>query len=113
MVTVPEVVAYLDEALPALAVGDGRGRLLAAEHLHGLDRLLLARHAEVRNRSECFNLSQFGGRISARDTEIWKIIMISRNLPCSLSGSKQEKEGQLRTKQNAKQNMRKWNKKGE
>ena len=92
--------------MAALAVGNGRGRLLAAEHLYGLDGLLLARHAEVRNRSECFNTSHLGGSISARDTEIWKIIMISRNLPCSLSGSKQEKEGQLRAKENMNQNNR-------
>ena len=30
--------AYLDEVLSALAVGDCRGRLLAAEHLHGLGK---------------------------------------------------------------------------
>ena len=92
--------------MAALAVGNGRGRLLAAEHLHGLDRLLLARHAEVRNRTECFNLSQFEDIIVARDTEIWKNLTISRNLPCSLSGSKQEKEGQLRAKENMNQNNR-------
>ena len=69
-IPVPDVAAYLDESMAALAVGNGRGRLLAAEHLHGLDGLFLARHAEVKNRSECFNLSQFGCRIMARDRNL-------------------------------------------
>ena len=51
--------AYLDESLPALAVRDGRRRLLAAEHLHGLDGLFLARHAVGNNWQKTLNFGRF------------------------------------------------------
>ena len=79
--------------MAALAVGNGRGRLLAAEHLYGLDRLLLARHAEVRNRTECFNLSQFEDIIVARDTEIWKIITIREIYLAVLADPNRKRKG--------------------
>ena len=78
--TVSDVKTHPDHALPALAVGDGRGRLLAAEDLHGLDRLLL-RHAVVKKRSNRFILGWFGGTILDREMAISKNTILLRNLP--------------------------------